>query len=106
MTRQVGKTLTHQPDALLAGIDIGKYAQYAPAPRGPAGKRVHVQQVIALMQRQIAALLLQRTKASVVQLELSRIRAQKTADKSGHRAGICAHDAVHAILALLAVGEA
>ena len=51
------------PDARLRGIQIREDAQDAPAARGAARKCVHMQQIVAFVQRQPAAFFFERAKA-------------------------------------------
>ena len=95
------KRLAHIPHSPHRWIDIGENPQDAAPVRGPRGKSVNMQQVIALVQRQVAALLFQRTEAGKVQLHPAGVRSQELRDEPGDRGGKVAHDRVHA----LAVGR-
>ena len=91
----------HIPHAPDRWINVGEHPQDAVAVRGPRREGVHVQQVIAFMQREVASLLFQRTEAGKIQLHLARVWSKKLRDKLRNRCGEVPHDGVHA----LAMGE-
>src|SRR5205807_3966753 len=57
---------------------------------------VHVQKIIALVQRQITPFLFQRTEAGKIQFELARIRRKKRRHKTGHLLGKVLHHSLKA----------
>ena len=66
-SRQRLEILRRVPHPRLLAIQVCEHAQDAPASRRPAGKRVHVQQIVPLVQRQPAPFFLDRTEACKVQ---------------------------------------
>src|SRR5206468_9364467 len=61
------EALAGEPDAGLGGIEVGEDAEDAPAVGGTAGESVHVQQVVPLVQGQLASGLFQGAEAGEVQ---------------------------------------
>src|ERR1700733_12148451 len=65
--------------------------------RWPAGKAVKMQQIVALLQRQIAAFLFQRAKTREIQIPLAGVRSQKFGQELRHLSAVIPHDRVKAV---------
>src|SRR5215472_15884132 len=74
--QEPGKWLRGRPDARLRRIDIGEKAKNSVTIGGPAGKGVHVNQVIACLLTQLAGRLLFRPKADAVQVPAAGVAWQ------------------------------
>lgn len=101
----VGEIADGIPDARLRGVQIGEDAQDASAARGAQAKGIHVQQIVALVQRKVAPLLLERTEAGVVGLPFTGVRAQEIAQKLEHVGAVVAQDVVQMRLGAVVAGK-
>ena len=100
------KGLADQPHPLHREIDVGEDAENASAMRGPRGKGIEVQQVVALGGRQVAAALLQRTEAGIVHLIVAGIGREERTQERRHLLRVVPHDLVQAFAVGRIVGHA
>src|SRR5580704_114243 len=71
------KIVTGVPDARGGGIEIREDAQDAAAARRPAGKRVNMKKIIALVKRKTAALFFKGTKTRKIENPFLGVRREK-----------------------------
>ena len=90
--RESFEILRRLPHAGLRRIQIREDAQDAPAARRAAGKRIHVQQIVALVQRQAAPFLFKRAKAREIERPLPGVGREKLRREVGHLRGIVPQD--------------
>ena len=80
--REFRKAGTDHPNARLVGVCVGEHPE-DPSPAGrTTGKSVHMEEVVFLVQGQVAALFFQRPKTRIVDLELSGIGSKQAGDES------------------------
>src|SRR5690349_6712568 len=79
LRRHEPERFAREPYPRRVCVDVRKDTQNTAAMSWPAWERIYMQQVIALVQRQVATLLLLWPKAGVVQLPLSGVRHQEFA---------------------------
>src|SRR5437764_2494957 len=87
-----------QPLSRFRRINVSEDPQDPCAPRRPGWKSIHVQQVIALFERQVAAVFFQWTKARKVQRNTSRVRRKQVFDEPSDLVGIIPHDALQLLV--------
>ena len=68
LLRERFEILRGVPNARSLGIQVGEDPQNSSAARGPAGKRVHMQQVVALVDREVAAFFFERAKTRKIEI--------------------------------------
>src|ERR1700683_3827221 len=75
---------------------MGEHAQNPCTVRWPARKGVEMQQIVALVQRQIAAFLFLRPKTREIQIPFAGVRSQKFGQELRHLSAVIPHDRVNA----------
>src|SRR5205823_5717500 len=92
--RDLLEWLTGKPAPCLSWIYVGEHSQDSSASRRPGGKRVHVQQVVAFFEWQVATLFFQWTKTGKVECYFLRVRRKQPFHEAGDLGGIFPHDAL------------
>lgn len=104
--RQPAEIADGLPHAGLRRMQIGKDAQDARAARGPRGKRVHVQQIVALVQGKVAPLFLEGSEAGEIELPFSGVGTEEIAQKFDHVRAVVSQDVMQMRLGAMVAGEA
>jgi len=87
-----------QPLSRFRRINVSEDPQDPCAARRPGWKSIHVQQVIALFERQVAAVFFQWTKACKIQRYVPGVRREQVFDEPSDLTGIISHDALQLLV--------
>jgi hypothetical protein len=98
--------LADVPDALFFRMKIDEEAQDASAARGAAGESVDVQEIVALVQGQLAAFFFEGAEAGVVHLQAGGVGGEKGADERAGARGEFTEDGAEAVARFAVAGPA